>query len=102
MKKARSLLYGKLYRESAKTINKYGFIVFKMTAQNTQSERKKNPALKIAIGRRNLQKTFQNPPTKPNRLMLKVFRKFLGLITTLKAARLFMDDPLENYRSLKI
>ena len=90
MKKARSLLYGKLYGESdaaiiffnfnrlatgiwdlksqsqkskKKIVNKYRFIVFKMTAKNTQT----------AIGRRNMRKTFQNHPTKPNRLILKVF-----------------------------
>ena len=38
--------------------------------------------LKVAIGWRNLRKTFQKHPTKQNRLMLTVFRNFLGLITS--------------------
>ena len=59
-----------------------------ITAQNTRTEEEKprNAALKVAIGRTNLRNTFENPQTKPNRLMLTVFHKFPSLITTLKAA----------------
>ena len=52
-----------IWETQKKIVNKCGFIVFKMTAQNTQSEQQKTPALNIAIGPRNLQKTLQNPPT---------------------------------------
>ena len=46
---------------------------------------KETATLKVAIGQRNLRKTFQNTPTKPNHIILTFFLKFLGPITTLKA-----------------
>ena len=78
MKQARSLLYGKFYGESdaatiffnfarlatgildlksqsqrgtqKKIVKKYGFIVFQMTAQNTQSEQKKLQHSRLQLG----------------------------------------------------
>ena len=53
---------------------KHKFILLKKTARTQQN----TAAFKLIIWLGKLQKTTQKPPTKPNRLILTHFYKYLG------------------------